>query len=350
VSCSDGGREGLMEAQRFPDDYNGILAGDPANNWTHLMTNGAADLEALQASPASYISQNKLPALSAAVLAACNAGQAAQYLNDPNTCHFNPETLLCSGAETDQCLTQPEINALKDLYAGATLSTGVKVFPGLAPGGELGTGGWNTWITGSSLGNSVMTSYVGNFFANMVYQNPKWTYTNFNVDQGLKDAVAAVGTSVDANVADLTTFNTAGGKLILYQGWNDPAVSPFATIQYYNRVVTAMGTKPAANSVRLFMVPGMHHCDNGPGPTNFGQSGPGPNTAAYDANHSVYKALETWVEQGVAPNKVITTGQVMEGGNTAVTISRPLCAYPLVAKYNGSGDQTNAANFHCANE
>jgi feruloyl esterase len=195
-----------------------------------------------------------------------------------------------------------------------------------------------------------MTSYVGNFFANMVYQNPKWTYTNFNVDQGLKDAVAAVGTSVDANVADLTTFNTAGGKLILYQGWNDPAVSPFATIQYYNRVVTAMGTKPAANSVRLFMVPGMHHCDNGPGPTNFGQSGPGPNTAAYDANHSVYKALETWVEQGVAPNKVITTGQVMEGGNTAVTISRPLCAYPLVAKYNGSGDQTNAANFHCANE
>ncbi len=346
VSCSDGGREALMEAQRFPLDYNGILAGDPANNWTRLMANGAQYLQAMLVKPGGYISVAKLPALNAAVLAACNQGLVTPYLNNPASCHFDPTTLLCAGAETNQCLTQPEVNSLKTIYGGLQTLEGVPQYPGLSPGGELGSAGWSAWITGSAPGTSVMARYVTSYYADMVYQNPGWTYADFQMDKGLNDAVSTTSAALDAVAADLTPMNTAGGKLILYQGWSDAAIAPTSTIQYYNRVVTAMGSKNSGNSVRLFMVPGMQHCQNGPGPAQFGQSGPGPNTPAYDANHSVYKALETWVEQGIAPRQIITTGQVVEQGSS-VTMTRPLCAYPLIAKYKGTGDFNNAANFSC---
>ncbi len=346
-SCSNGGREALIEAQRFPLDYDGILAGDPANNWSHLMSKGVVDAQALLLNSSSYISPNKTPAIASAVLATCNAGVTTQYLNDPSQCKFNPSTMLCRGAETDQCLTQSEITTLSKIYASAYDATNLLVFPGLLPGGEDGQNGWSSWITGSAPGKSGMFSYIQGYFKNMVYQNPNWDFRTFTLDQGLKDAIARTGSNLDANSPNLSVFASRGHKLILYQGWDDPAISPQSTINYYNSVVTFLGTASAAATSRLYMVPGLQHCWGGPGPTNFGQAGPGPNTVAFDSHHSIYKALEAWVEQRVTPQQIITTGTVNDTVLGTIQITRPLCAYPLIAKYKGTGDSTSAANWAC---
>jgi feruloyl esterase len=350
-SCSDGGREALMEAQRYPADYEGILAGDPANNWAHLMTNALQQETNLDVVPGSYISASKLPAISAAVLASCNQGHAFAYLDNPSTCKFNPETLLCKGAETNACLTKPEITALQSLYAGTKTSGGALVFPGLAPGGELGSGGWAEWITGPTPNQEpVGAIYAVSYFTDMVYDNADWNPLTFTLSAGLTEAVDKTGEALDATNPDLADFVGRGGKLILYQGWNDPAVSPYSTIDYYNSVVAKMGSAEAEKSVRLFMVPGMQHCLGGPGPTNFGAAGPDavePSPKAAETN--IYEALEEWVQDGVAPAQVITSGPVMEGSKQ-VTITRPLCPYPQVAKYSGKGSQTEAASFTCAAE
>jgi len=348
ASCSDGGREALMEAQRYPLDYNGILAGDPSNNWTGLLANGGVDLLALTAKSTSYISSAKLPAITARVLAACNKGVETGYLNDPPACKFNPQTLLCKGAETDSCLTQPEIATLKQIYAGAKDSTGAVVFPGLTPGSENAPNseGWSAWVTGSAPGNSGIAHYVKTYYANMVYQDANWTANDFNLTASLAESLATTGYDLDAVKAALPGFVANRGKLILYHGWNDPAVSPYSTIDYYESVVSAIGQTAANATVRLFMVPGMAHCEGGSGPTSFGAGGPGPDTAAYDPNHSIYKALEAWVEDGVSPQQIETIGTTTYNGVT-VPLSRPLCAYPKIATYSGKGSQYDAANFTC---
>ena len=348
-SCSDGGREALMEAQRYPLDYNGILAGDPANDWTGLLANGAVDLLALTAHPTTYISAAKLPAITAAVLAECNQGVETGYLNNPPDCHFNPQIMLCKGAETDSCLTQPEIATLQQIYSGTKTSTGVTVFPGLTPGGEAAgaSSGWAGWITGSSPGVSGMAEYVESYYADMVYSDADWNYKDFNLTEGLAVSLSTTGNEVNAVNPNLTPFHDANGKLILYHGWNDAAISPYSTIDYYDSVVAALGQGVANQTLQLFMVPGMDHCGGGPGPTNFGAGGPGPDTIAYDEHHSIYKALEAWVEDGVIPQQIQTNGTTEYNGQT-LYISRPLCAYPLIAKYSGSGSQNQAANYTCA--
>lgn len=348
ASCSDGGREGLMEAQRYPTDYNGILAGDPANNWTGMLANGAVDLLALTAKSASYISAAKLPAITAAVLATCNKGVPTGYLNNPQACKFNPQTMLCKGAETSSCLTQPEITALKQVYAGAVSSTGALVFPGLTPGGEAGGGsqGWAGWVTGPAPAQSGMANYVETYYANMVYQDAGWNYQSFSLNNGLAESLSTTGNDLNAVNPSLPGFLANRGKLILYHGWNDPAISPLNTINYYNSVLAANGQKAVSETVELFMVPGMAHCEGGPGPTSFGAGGPGPDTPAYDQNHSIYKALETWVEDGVIPQQIVTSGVTTYNGAT-IPISRPLCPYPQIATYNGAGSQYQATSFTC---
>ncbi len=348
AACSDGGREALMEAQRYPLDYDGILAGDPANNWTHLMSKGAIDAQALLINPSSYISASKIPAITSAVLAACNQGVTTGYLNDPSQCKFNPAVMLCHGAETDQCLTQAEVATMSRLYASAFDANNLLVFPGLPPGGEDGINGWSSWITGSAPGKSGMFSYIQGFFKDMVYQNPNWDFKTFTLDQGLKDAIAQTGAVLDANTPNLSVFASKGHRLILYQGWDDPAISAQSTINYYNSVVTTLGASSTNSTVRLYMVPGMQHCWGGPGPTNFGAGGPAANVVGNDAQHSIYKALETWVEKRIPPQAIITSGTVNDTVLGTVQITRPLCAYPLIAKYKGTGDSTTATNWACA--
>lgn len=342
-SCSNGGRQALMEAQRYPADYDGIIAGAPANYWTHLLANADWDLQALLSQPASYIPEAKLPAIQAAALASCDAldGVKDGVIEDPRRCHFETSVLLCKGPETDACLTAPELTALNKLYTGAHTANGKLVFPGYSPGGEAEPGGWGPWITGPAPGKSLMYMFGTQFFKNMVFSDPRWDFRTFNVDRDTTIADQKMAGYLNANNSDLSRFQHRGGKLILYHGWSDAAIAPTATIDYYQRVVATMGEAQAHQFVRLFMVPGMEHCGGGAGPDDFGQL---PRTS--DVEKSIDAELERWVERGRAPDMVIAAKHGKDG---KVTRTRPLCAYPAIAKYKGAGNTDDAENFVCAN-
>ncbi|MGC1619752.1 MAG: tannase/feruloyl esterase family alpha/beta hydrolase [Candidatus Acidiferrum sp.] len=348
-SCSNGGRQALMESQRYPEDYNGIIAGAPANYWTHLLSSALWDAQATTEDPASYIPTSKIPAIAKAVNETCDAkdGVTDGVLNDPRKCHFDPAILLCKANDTDSCLTQPQITALKKLYEGAHDSKGHEIFPGFVPGGEDGGGGWSLWITGSAPGKSLLFAFGGGYFADMVYEKPNWDYKKANLDEAVKasdEKFAKVLNSMDAN---LKAFESRGGKLIIYHGWNDAAISPLNTINYYHQVEDKMGQQETNSFVRLYMVPGMQHCGGGPGPDVFGQYGSSPQN---DPQHNMYMALEQWVEKGVAPSEIVAAKLAPGAAGPAVKETRPLCAYPQAAKYKGSGDTNDATNFICASE
>jgi feruloyl esterase len=348
ASCSDGGREALMEAQRFPQDYDGILAGAPANFWTHLLVDAMWVVQATTLDQPSYIPAGKLPAIGAAVLAACDAqdGVADGILNDPRQCHFDPATLLCKGADSNSCLTAPQVTALEKIYAGPRDSAGNHLFPGYLPGAEEGPGGWGLWITGSGPGRSLLSFFGTQFFTDMVYEQAGWDYKTFNLDQATKLADSKTASALNATDPNLKPFRARGGKLVMYHGWGDAAIPAPNTIDYYRSVVAAMGQRKTDSFLRLYMAPGMQHCGDGPGPNSFGQ---GANFPPYDPEHNIYTALEQWVEKGVAPSKIIATKYVNDFAPArGVKMTRPLCPYPQAAKYKGAGDTNDAANFVCA--
>jgi feruloyl esterase len=345
-SCSNGGRQALMEAQRFPADYDGIIAGAPANFWTHLLSSALWDAQALTEQPASYIPSSKLPAIAAAVQTACDAqdGVADGILNDPRQCRFQPSSLECKNGDSDNCLTAAQVTALKKLYQGAHDSHGREIYPGFLPGSELGNGGWQTWITGSGPGKSLLFAFANGYFSDMVYDNSRWDYRSASLDQAVQAADRKTGRILNATDPNLARFKARGGKLILYHGWNDPAISALNSIAYYHQVVSAMG--PVNSFVRLYMVPGMQHCFGGPGTDSFGQPG---TTVPKDPEHDLQLALEQWVEKGKAPGAIVATRYVGdEDPSKGVKMTRPLCPYPEEAKYKGAGDPNQAGSFLCA--
>jgi len=345
-SCSNGGRQALMEAQRYPEDYDGIIAGAPANYWTHLLANAAWDNLALLGDQDSFIPAKNLPAIQAAALAACDAldGVKDGVIEDPSRCHFDPGVLLCTAAESDSCLTAPQVAALKKLYAGGRNSHG-QIFPGYAPGGEAEFGGWAVWITGPARERSLMYTFGTQFFKNMVFDNTAWDYHTFNADRDTQAADDKQSRNLNATDPNLSRFRKRGGKLILYHGWSDAAIAAQNTIDYYDSVAAKMGDRQAASFVRLFMVPGMQHCGGGSGANTFGQFG----AASGDADRDMDAALERWVEKGVAPERIVAAKRKSDlDPASAIVRTRPLCAYPLVARYQGSGSTDDAANFVCA--
>jgi hypothetical protein len=342
-SCSNGGRQALMEAQRYPEDYDGIIAGAPANFWTHLLTGSIWNAQALSLDPESYIPASKLAAIGSAVNDACDKldGTADGILNDPRECKFDPSVLLCKTGDADSCLTAKQIAALKKIYEGAHDSHGREIYPGFLPGAEMGGNGWSTWVTGATLRTSLGFEFGAGFFANMVFQKADWDITHADIDQSVAAAdekMAGIMNSVDPNLA---SFKARGGKLILYHGWDDPAISALNTINYYNSVIGKMGRQNADSFVRVFMVPGMQHCGGGPGADSFGAV---ISATPTDAQHSLQLSLEQWVEKGAAPGAIVATKY---GPNRTVTMTRPLCPYPQSAKYNGTGDPNSAASFVC---
>ena len=343
-ACSDGGREALMEAQRFPDDYDGILAGAPANFWTHLLAAGVDVAQAIYGNPAAYISSVKLPAITAAVLAACDAQDGVKdgFINDPPRCRFDPSVLLCKDVESRSCLTAPQITSLKKLYAGGQDSHGEQIFPGFMPGGE--TSGWSQWLMGPGPGGSFSAIYLENYFRYVVFEDPAWNPLTAKVDAAERKADEKTARALNSTDPDLSRFEGRGGKLILYHGWSDPAISPLNTINYYNRVVKAAGAQKAESFIRLYMVPGMQHCIGGPGPSSFGQLG---TKTAQGPERGIYAALEEWVEKGTAPADVIATKYVEGNSAKGVQMTRPLCPYPQIANYKGSGDTNDYTNFSC---
>lgn len=348
VACSDGGREALMEAQRFPEDYDGILAGAPANYWTALLTTAAVDTQALMATPGSFIPPAKLPAIAKAVLAQRDEldGVRDGILNDPRKCHFDATKMECkAGEDSNNCLTGEQVTALKALYAGAHDAKGRAIFPGYLPGSEEGGNGWGTWIFGPAVGGSAMAMFGNGYFSNMVYEKADWNLKSFVLESGLRDAQAKTATELDAVNPDLSAFQARGGKLILYHGWNDPAISALNTVNYYDSVVTKMGRSATSSFLRLYMLPGVQHCSQGPGADMIGQSWMWP---AEDPQHNVRVALVDWVEKGTAPGTIVAT-KTSGGEQGTVVMTRLACPYPQSAKYKGSGDTNSAESFVCSN-
>jgi hypothetical protein len=179
----------------------------------------------------------------------------------------------------------------------------------------------------------------------MVYEKADWGYPGVDLGEAVNVADAKMAKTLNATEANLGAFKTRGGKLILYHGWNDPAIAPVNSINYYQSIVSAMGRKNAEAFVRLYMAPGVQHCGGGPGPDFFGEDGPSP--MAKDVHHSAQLAIEQWVERGVAPSEIIATKYAGRGPSADVQMTRPLCPYPQIAKYQGAGDSNDAANFAC---
>ncbi len=343
-ACSDGGREALMEAQRFPDDYDGILAGAPANSWTSLVTGGAGAMQALMANPAAYIPDRKLPFLEKASLAACDTldGVKDHVIGDPSGCHFDPQVLLCKGDDASDCLTQPQIDALKTLYAGAKDSQGVPIFPGFTPGDESS---WKVWLIGDDPGSALGPRFVENYFRYLVTGDPTFDVLKAHIDDLLRQSRDKEADNLDATNPDLSRFAAHGGKLILYHGWNDPAISPYNTVEYFESVEKQMGPNKVDSFARLYMVPGMEHCAQGPGASAFGQFGM---ESAATPKYGLFDSLQNWVEKGSPDATVIATKYKSgESADREAEFTRPLCAWPKVARYNGSGDPNNAASFAC---
>jgi hypothetical protein len=345
--CSDGGREALMEAQRYPDDYDGILAGAPASHWTALLTTAVWHTRALTLDPASFIPPAKIPAIASAVNAACDAldGLKDGILTDPRRCRFDPATIQCkSGEDADTCLTAPQAVALRHVYEGPRDAKGRRIFPGYPPGAEEGGGGWITWITGKQPKTSMMAMFGDAYFSHMVYGNPKWDYREFALEADLRTAIEKTAQALDATDPNLAPFRARGGKLIVYHGWQDPAIPAESTTDYYDSVVARLGARETESFVRLYMAPGVQHCADGPGPDAFGQAG---DWSSDDAARSARVALEQWVERDTAPVTIIATKYTGEEPARRATMTRPLCPYPQEAKYKGSGDANDAASFSC---
>jgi uncharacterized tannase-like protein DUF6351/tannase/feruloyl esterase len=344
-SCSNGGRQGLMEAQRYPDDYDGIVVGAPWNFQSHSNAGFVWNVQALNA-PGAAIPPAKLPAITAAVVAACDAndGLVDGVIANPPACSFNPASLLCTGAETNACLTQPQLTALQKIYQGPrNPRTGEEIFPGFMMGGESGWTGLVNDLTANGLEQG--------YFANLTFENPSWDFRTFNFDSDMAFADTKVGALGNSTQANMSAAKSRGVKIIQYQGWNDQTLQPGYSPEYYNQVTAAMGGLAATqNFYRLFMVPGMTHCYFGPGATSFGGVGQ-QIPPVRDATHDVQTALEAWVEHGVAPDRLTATKYTNDAAATrTILLTRPLCAYPLVPRYNGTGDPNDAANFACAGQ
>jgi feruloyl esterase len=349
ASCSNGGRQALMEAQRYPNDYDGVIAGAPANAFSQILTGFAWNMQTTLNDPASYIPAKKLKAIEAAALAACDArdGVTDGVLDDPTKCVFDSAVLLCKSAETDECLTEKQIAALKKIYAGPRNAKGQLIIPGFTPGGETGLGGWTAWITGATQTAALQFFFSTQAFKNMVYNDPNWDYKTFDLERDGKVANEKLAPVLNATDPNLKAFSARGGKLILYHGWNDAALPPMNTINYFQTVVANMGQRQTNSFMRLFMAPGMQHCAGGPGPDSFGQM---VTSAQSDPQHDLTLALERWVEQGVAPDQVIATKRQGANPQAPTPRTRPLCPYPQVARYKGSGSTDDAANFNCVME
>jgi len=345
VGCSDGGREALMEAQRYPQDFRGIVAGSPANYWTGLQFKGLWDERAASA-PGAFIPPAKLKLLTDASLAKCDAldGLKDRLIENPETCHFNPAVLQCKGAEAADCLTEAQVQAAQKIYAPAVNSdTGTEINPGFSPGAEGNPANWALWITGMTSAKYTAGAFIANaFFSDMVFQNPKKNIDTVNFGSDVKYADDKVGTIIDSANPDLSAFKARGGKLIQYAGWGDAAIPPQGSVDYFESVQAKIGS--TKGFYRLFMVPGMSHCGGGEGPNVFGNSGSVPDANASD---DVVMAMDRWVTQHKAPTKIIATRFVDNNPGKGVQYTRPLCPYPQDAQYNGSGDPNSASSFTC---
>jgi feruloyl esterase len=322
VGCSTGGRQGLMEAQRYPNDYDGIVAGAPANFWTRMPAGNLFMASATLKDDATRLPAATLQALNKGAIAACDAqdGVTDGLIENPQRCRFDPATLQCAGAATEACLTPAQVGAAKKIYGAARKpGTNEEIFPGLPPGSEL------TW--GALAGGPGPFPIALDFYRYFVFNDANWDWKTMDFDKDVAAGEAKFAKVLDATEPNLRAFKARGGTLILYHGWNDQLISAFNTINYFNNVSKTMGAADTDDFARLFMAPGMLHCAGGTGPN------------AFDA----VTALEQWVEHGTKPAQLVASHST----NGVVDRTRPLCPFPQVAVYRGSGSIDEAASFVC---
>ena len=310
-----------MEAQRFPEDFDGIIAGAPGYNRTDVAFQTLGMAQATHVSPESFIPATKYPALHQAALNACDAldGLKDGLIADPTICTFDPAAIECKNGDQPNCLTKPQVVAARRIYAPVVdPKTGMEISSGLEPGSEM------QW--GSVAGHEPHSMY-NDLLRFVVMKDPNWDYRSLDVGRQLELARRADNGVLAATSTNLTPFVNRGGKLLIYHGWSDQNIPPRGSVTYYRDLVKKMGEEKVSDSVRLFMVPGMGHCGGGDGPNEF----------------DMLAALEAWREHGKTPT-VVVASQLKDG---RVTRTRPLCPYPQIGKYTGSGSIDRAESFIC---
>ena len=321
--CSSGGWEGLSEAQRYPDDYDGIVVGAPAINLVQVQSRGILVAQMTLKNPQGALTHELALKLAAAAVAKCDAkdGVKDSVIDDPRQCDFDPAELQCKSDTSKDCLTAAQVQTARVLYGPMKSSGGMQLYPGAAfgasPLAELPPSSAQ-----SKPGDAAITL--------MLPQKPSWDVNTFNPDRDIPILEKQLGATLDAANPNLHPFEAHGGKLIMYHGWADPLLSPYNTLNYYDHVVQTMGGQQSTDGfLRLFMVPGMEHCRGGPGPDTF----------------DAVASLDDWVEHGVPPERIVAARKGKDG--KTVDRTRPLCRYPQVAHYKGTGSTDEATSFVC---
>ena len=320
--CSTGGRQALVEATRYPDDFDGIVAGAAANPKTLLDAWRLWMAQIAMKDQADRILTSQYPLIHKEVLSQCDAidGVKDGLIEDPTKCRFDPRPIVCKTTDDltngASCLTPRQAMSARALLGPAKTSSGKAIFPGYAPGSELG---WGLLMAGPDPYSNPLDQY-----RYIVFNDPNWDWRTFDLERDLAAAEKAGAGTLSAVSTDLSAFAARGSKLLMYHGWADQDVPPQASINYY----TNIQPRSAQDAVRLFMVPGMNHCAGGEGPNTFDMVG----------------VLERWVEQRKAPTRIVAS----HSANGKIDRTRPLCAYPQTAHYKGSGDINDAENFKCA--
>lgn len=353
--CSTGGREALKEAQKFPADYDGIIAGSAMNHWTHSHLEHIWTAQTFLKEGANgdaFIPPAKYPLIINAALAACKKSDSAYptdgFLSNTSRCDWKPQTLVCkAGQDANTCITAAQAEALEEIYTPLrNPRTKEEIYPASAITSELPNP------------QGLTSGPAAKYLQSIVFNKPEWNYRMLNFDSDVKftDDEDAGGPQINAIDPDLHGFQQRHGKLIEYHGWVDPGFTPQFAVEYYESVVRAMGKpgeavgdaealKNTEEFYRLFMVPGMGHCSGGPGPNAFG--GLAQPETPVDAQHDLLTALEQWVETGAAPAQMTATKYVNDDPKQGIAMQRPLCPYPQEARYKGQGDAAQAASFEC---
>ena len=319
--CSAGGRQGLQSAQRYPEDYDGIIAGAPAIDWSGRASSALRVAQAVRAAPDAFLDAAALSLLYRGALSSCDAsdGLADEVIESPQNCRFDPQVLQCQGEARQGCLSAAQVQAARAIYASPVNPSTGRPITGLFPGSEPV---WSTWAGKAPFGTAV------DHFRYIVFGDVNWKPEQFRFERDAVRAETLDGNTVNALNPDLSRYFRRGGKLLQYHGWSDPQISPGVSPQYYEAVAQhAGGAQHVSDAYRLFMVPGMAHCSGGNGASSF----------------DMVSVLERWVEQGVAPGEV--EAKRLRSG--AVDRTRRLCAWPRAARYSGQGDPDSAASFNC---
>jgi feruloyl esterase len=329
TGCSGGGGQGLSEAQRYPLDYQGIVSGAPANYVTRMWPGELWPAWVTHKDPSNIIPPGKLPMIQSASVTACDMDDGVKdgIIRDPRTCKFDPAKIQCAGADAPNCLTAGQVASVKAIYGGfKDPMTGEQFWPGFEPGSEAA---WEGHI-GSAFGTPLA------YFKYFYLGDPGWDWRTFDMTDPrnmrlMYDADAKLRSILNSTDPDIGSFKRAGGKLIMYHGWSDSFIAPRNSVAYYESVAALQGGEGQTRDfLRLFMVPAMLHCGGGNGPNTF----------------DALAALENWVEKGQAPESIMASHAGPDG---KADLTRPLCVYPEVEMYKGSGDINDAASFACGN-